>query len=121
SGIGSTGKAYRQCLPNRRMRAVAASKIGRFAGLLRAVWPLEHHSYACGALIETDQLSAALDSHSQSVQPVDQQALVGVLRVGQGIRERAQSRSHTPEEYARGLGALGPEVEARNLDAGLDD
>jgi hypothetical protein len=73
------------------------------------------------ALIETDQLSPALDSHPQGVQPVDQQALVGVLRVGQGIGEGAQSRSHMPQGYARGRGALDPEVEPRNLDAGLDD
>ncbi len=82
SGIGATGKARRQRLPYGRMGAVAAGQIGRFAGLLRTVRPLEHRSHAFGASIEPDQLRPTFHLYSQGVQPFDQQALVGVLRVG---------------------------------------
>ena len=109
SGIGSTGKARRQRLPDGRMRAIAAGEVGRVADLLRAVRALEDRSHLVGVLLETDQRRAALHVHPPGVEPFDEQALVGVLRVGQRIGKGAQALPHPPQGHARGFGAPDPE------------
>src|SRR5262249_3147748 len=101
--------------------AVTSSKIACFASLCLAIGPLEHRPDMVVMLVETSQFRPALDSHTEGLQPLDQQTFVGVLGIAQCVRIWAQALAHASQRHPRSLDASDPKVGGRNFHAGLDD
>jgi hypothetical protein len=60
--------------------AVTASDVVRLAGFVLTLWAPQAGNHPIALVGEADQFGSALDEDPKSLQPLDQQALVLVLR-----------------------------------------
>src|SRR5439155_25518787 len=114
--IGAARITDAELLAHGRARAVAA---GEECGLARRSSQMRHDTAA--RFLEIEQLSLSLDAHVQLFEPLDEEALVLVLRVDEPVWIGAPAQAQLAELDVRGLPGSGPEVRCGEHQPGFDD
>ena len=119
--VRAAGESDAERLARGRVRAVAARKVRGLESLLGSVGVTKTRHDTGAGVFESQELDGALDFHALAFKPLDQDALVLVLRENQRIREGAQAGAHGAEHGARDTAAGDPQIHGVDLDAALDD
>src|SRR5271165_3487272 len=111
--IGAPRKARAHRLTHPRAGAVATGEIRRLKLLGLATLPAKPRLHAPRPILEADQFGPTLHADAQGPEPVDEQALVLVLRIDEQERVRRQASADGLERDARRPLALDPQVDRR--------
>ena len=114
------GKPIASRLAHRGMRAVAAGDVGRLARLGGAIRKSQTREQMTRPFLEAQELRFALDLHSGFGQSIDQQPLMLVLRIDQGVGERADPGAHRAQYAVRHLLARHPEIHRGHAPSAVD-
>src|SRR5438045_2065736 len=103
------------------MGSVTSCDVIGLCRFLASVRTTKHSSSPSGILAQANKLCAPLDAHTEGLELFDEQPFMGILRVDQCERERAQPFSEPPKFCVRDPGSADPEVDCFNFDARLYD